>query len=798
MMSKGPPDAKAEPRSRVPGQAASEPQQVITGQWGNAHPFRVVFERAGIGMAIVDLEGRLLDSNAALREMVGYSEEELADMKFADFTHPEDVQADWQLAQELFAGGRDFYQMEKRYVRKDGRVVWGRLTSSLVRAPGGEPHFAVGMLEDITKYKKTEEALRLEKGFTDTALDAQLDTFFLFEPETGKVLRWNKAFRDITGYTDEEIARMPAPVSYYGPEDLKRAEAFTRKVLEEGSGTIELELICKDGRKVLTEYSVSTLSHDEEMSRYVISIGRDITERKRVEEALRLSLEKFEKTFQAAPVWVVLTALEDGRYIEVNETFLRALGYKREEVVGKTSLELETWVDPGDRERIAAQVREKGGVRNFGVQRKTRSGEIIHTLLSAEALELAYEQVMVSITEDITEQRRAEEEKARLEAQVRQAQRLESIGRLAGGVAHDLNNLLSPILGYGEMLLWEGGENDSRKAPLEAIVKAANRAKDMVRQLLAFSRKQALEIMTIDLNALLRNFEKFLRSTIREDIEIHMVLAEPLPLVKGDLGQLEQVIMNLAVNAQDAMHDSGTMTIETARVELDEKYAANHKGVTPGLYVMMAVSDTGAGMDKNTLDQIFEPFFTTKTKDKGTGLGLATVYGTVKQHNGNIWAYSEPGVGSTFKVYLPVSRESAPGDAREPGAQEQSDLKGSEIVLLVEDEEQVRDLALAILEKQGYRVLAAAGGPEALDILHSQKGAVDLLLTDVVMPRMNGRQLFEKVSGLCPDVKVLYMSGYTDEMIADQGILEDGVNFLQKPFTVRGLSSKVREVLDRS
>jgi len=389
----------------------------------------------------------------------------------------------------------------------------------------------------------------------------------------------------------------------------------------------------------------------------------------------------------------------------------------------------------------------------------------------------------------------AEAERERLEKQFHQAQKLESIGRLAGGVAHDLNNLLIPILGYGELLLLESTDPEQRRENVEQILKAGRRARDLVRQLLAFSRRQTLEFRLIDLNKLLTNFQKLLRRTIREDVVIRMLPAETLPLVKGDRGQIEQVVMNLAVNAQDAMPDGGTLTIETGQVELDEHYASLHDGVTPGPYVTLTISDTGTGMDSETLGQLFEPFFTTKEINEGTGLGLSTVYGIVKQHGGNVWAYSEPGLGAIFKVYLPISTESLPVGRPSPESQSAG---GSETILLVEDNEDVRELAFAILERNGYLVLVAESGPEALLLLEDHKGPLHMILTDVVMPEMNGRQLFEKVSTIYPDAKALYMSGYNRDVIAHRGVIDAGVNFIQKPFSVKLLTTRVREVLDHT
>jgi len=329
---------------------------------------------------------------------------------------------------------------------------------------------------------------------------------------------------------------------------------------------------------------------------------------------------------------------------------------------------------------------------------------------------------------------------------------------------------------------------------LEEIVKSASRARDLVRQLLALSRKQTLEFQRIDLNVLLRKFETLLRSLIREDIAINMVLDQSLPLIDGDPGQIEQVIMNLAVNAQDAMPNGGTLTIETTQVGPDENELTEHADMLPAPYLRLLFADTGCGMDAEIQEHLFEPFFTTKDKDKGTGLGLATVYGTVKQHGGHIRADSEPDRGTTFKIYLPPSTRSPAAGQKASGTP--SERRGREIVLLVEDNEQVRNLACSMLEHQGYRVLAASSGKEALSILDRHAGPVNLLLTNVIMPGMNGRQLFERVSGLYPDVKVLYMSGYAHDVITQSGVVDVGLHFIQKPFSGRALTEKLRTVLD--
>ena len=381
-----------------------------------------------------------------------------------------------------------------------------------------------------------------------------------------------------------------------------------------------------------------------------------------------------------------------------------------------------------------------------------------------------------------------------LEEQLRTSQRMEAVGRLVAGVAHDFNNLLTVVLGTADFLLHETGPEDPRRAGLGEIRSAAERAAGLIRRLLAFSRQQVLEPRVLELNALVRELERLLQRIIGEDVELRIRLAPGLGTVRADPGQLEQVILNLAVNSRDAMPEGGRLTLETANVELDRAYAETHPSVRPGSYVMLAVSDTGVGMDAATRSRIFEPFFTTKSKDRGTGLGLATVHGIVNQSGGHIWLYSEPGKGTTFKIYLPrVDEPPAPAAAPVPADRA---LTGSETLLVVEDEQAVRALTRMTLEARGYRVLAAASAAEALELVASHPGPIPLVITDVIMPGMSGGELAERVAALRPEARVIFVSGYTDDTIAHHGVLDPGVHFLQKPFTLDALARKVREVLD--
>jgi len=474
----------------------------------------------------------------------------------------------------------------------------------------------------------------------------------------------------------------------------------------------------------------------------------------------------------------------------VNTANAELFGKSESEILGKTDFELM----PEESARQCWETDQQAMTTKKVVINEERFGDEIYETRKIPVFSNSEVVGVAGVLRKVTDMARLLREKFDLEQQYYQAQKLESIGRLAGGVAHDLNNLLTPILGYGEILGEDGIDGDRKKRMADSIVSAAQRARNLVRQLLAFSRKQNLEFRQVDLNQLLGEFRNLLRRTIREDINLVLDLAESLPAVQGDPGQLEQVVMNLAVNAQDAMPKGGELFIETRLVELDENYAAAHQGVKPGDYVMMAVSDTGCGMSEDIQKKLFEPFFTTKSKETGTGLGLATAYGIIKQHGGNIWAYSEPDRGSTFKVYLPAAEPvSGASSGREL---DDETLEGNESILLVEDNEQVRTLAETILKKKGYKVVSAENGIEALEKTVSFETAPDLLLTDVIMPEMNGKQLLDKLSLRYPDIKVLFMSGYTEDVLSKQDPSDLIPNFIQKPFPVKALLSRVREVLD--
>jgi two-component system cell cycle sensor histidine kinase/response regulator CckA len=431
-------------------------------------------------------------------------------------------------------------------------------------------------------------------------------------------------------------------------------------------------------------------------------------------------------------------------------------------------------------EEAAASAMRQGGTDYLLKDRLGRLGQAVKNALEQKRLR--------------DDKRRAQKSLEESEKRLYQAQKMEAIGHLAGGVAHDFNNLLTIISGYSEMLLSQRLPPDSARPLIEEIKKAGTRAAGLTRQLLAFSRQQVLEPKVLDLNAAVKDTQKMLRRLIGEDIRLTSVLDPALGRVKADPGQIEQIIMNLVVNARDAMPQGGKVTLETRNVELDETYAQAHQEVKPGRYVMLATTDTGSGMTEEVKARIFEPFFTTKEKAKGTGLGLATVYGIVKQSGGFIYVYSEPGAGTVFKVYFPLVTESLTSVAS-PSAGAKA-ATGTETLLLVEDEEGVRMLTRQVLQSYGYKVLDACDGAQAIRSAQQHQGPIDLVVSDVVMPGMGGRQLTERLAALRPAIKVLYLSGYTDDAVVRHGVLTAQTHFLQKPFTPAALANKVREVLD--
>lgn len=592
----------------------------------------------------------------------------------------------------------------------------------------------------------------------------------------GPILDCNQSCARIFGYQSrEELMASPMIERYFDPED---RNAFVARLKKEKSLTnYEHCLRKKDGTPVWLLGSAHLVEGKDGEPAVNEETFIDITERKKAEETFR-------KAFDANPEPMTITTISEGRYIDVNEGFLRVTGYTREEVIGHTFLELNFWQRPEARSELVDLLRKDGSVRNLEITFRTKSGEQRIALDSSEIIEVGGQKCMISILRDMTEQKF-------LEKQLRQSQKMEAIGQLSGGIAHDFNNLLGVIIGYSEIINERLPEHDLLHKKCEEITKAAQSAATLTAQLLAFSRQQVIEPKFLDLNGIVRNMEKMLRRLIGEDISFSTTLGPTLGSVKADQGQIEQVIINLVVNARDAMPQGGRLRIETSTVELNGEYSQRHLPQLPGAYVLLTVSDTGVGMDAETQAHIFEPFFTTKEVGKGTGLGLSTVYGVVRQSDGHIWVYSEPGQGTTFKVYLPRAGQTAqPVKSNNRLARS---LRGTETILLVEDADALRELTRSLLADQGYAVLEASRPERAIEIARQFGGTIHLLLTDMVMPGMNGQVLADTLAPIRPEMKVIFMSGYTG--FNHSALSNPKLALLSKPFTRDSLLSKLQEVL---
>ncbi|MDP3478834.1 MAG: PAS domain S-box protein [Desulfoprunum sp.] len=721
----------------------------------------------------------------------------------------------------------------------------------------------------------------------------------------------NQRLCEMTGYSREELIGQDARLLYLDQQSYEYVgrEKY-RQIRERHTGTVETIWRRKDGT-VIDVLLGSTALDSADLSKGVTFTALDITRRIEMENELRESERKFALAFDASPDSVNINRLEDGLYVEINKGFERLTGFTRDDVMGKTSLDIDIWHDPADRLRLVQSLKEKGYCENLETRFRRKDGSVATALMSARVISLHGVPHIISITRDISERKQAEAERERLmvaieqtkdivvitdpegtiqyanpafqkitgysraeslgqnmrilksgkqdsafyqdlwqtissgmawnghivnrrqngtlytedatispvcdsagkitnyvavkrditeeirlASQLQQAQKMESVGRLTGGVAHDFNNILGVIIGYTDMALEHVDPKEPLYDDLQKILEAANRSADIVRQLLAFARKQTASPRLLNLNDTVEGILKMMHHLIGEDIDLVWLPEKDLWLIKMDPAQIDQILANLCVNARDAITDVGRIIIETGMEVLDEEYCAEHVGFVPGEYVVLAVRDDGNGMDKETLEHIFEPFFTTKEVGQGTGLGLATVYGIVKQNNGFINATSELGKGSKFTIYLPRCREeNDQKSSTHPVGRRQS---RGETVLLVEDEPTILKLGQKMLERMGYRVLAAVSPSEAFRLAEEYDGELDLLITDVIMPEMNGWDLAERLFSLYPDLKSLFMSGYPAEIIAQHNVLAEGIFFIQKPFSARDLAIKVREVLENS
>jgi two-component system cell cycle sensor histidine kinase/response regulator CckA len=643
--------------------------------------------------------------------------------------------------------------------------------------------------------QQAKEALRdFEERFS-SLFDRMLDGVYRSTPE-GRFLDINPAMVKMFGYTNkEEILNIDIKKELY----FEPAERGSH-ILDTGQEEVEIyRMRRKDGSEIWVEDHGHYVHDKDGRILFHEGILRDVTENLNRERALKKSEERFRNLYNEAPVGYHEYDLE-GQITNVNQTDLEMLGYTREEMIGEFMWTFNVEEEIAHQHILAKLSGALPPDRNLERTYRRKDGTTFPVLIQDRLILDEEGQIkgIRCIIQDITERKRSEEEKAVLEEQLRQSQKMEAIGQLAGGIAHDFNNLLTVIRGYSQLTLREIQKHDPLWENIEEIDKAANRASELTRQLLAFSRRQILEFKVIDLNVLMDGMEKMLRRMIRENIELIIEPGENLGKIKADPGQIEQVILNLAVNAKDAMPSEGKLILGAGNVELDEGFVRSHVGSKVGRYVRLLVMDTGCGMTREVRERVFEPFFTTKGKGEGTGLGLSTVYGIVKQSGGYIWVSSEVGRGTGVEIYLPRVDEGVEElEEEEEEKKGDGEYWGDETILVVEDEETVRKLAVQILRRRGYRVMEALHGGDALLVCERYQGLIDLIISDVVMPGMGGPELIKRLRQVRQDFRVLYMSGYTDESVVTHGIREGEMEFIQKPFSLEELSRKVREVLDR-
>jgi PAS domain S-box-containing protein len=778
-----------------------------------------LFQSAPEGIAILDPRYHITHVNAEFTRMFGYTQEEARGRMLGEIVVPAGLDAEIDFIHSALTKGQKI-SLESKRRRKDGSLLDVSIVGMPVRVRGGQ--IAVyAIFRDISERKQAEalqSALYRIARITSSAGDLQ-HFYAAIHGIVGELMYARNFYIALYDreskllnfpYFVDEVDPAPAPkplgnglteyVLRSGEPLLATPEVFERLVAEDkaaciGAPSVDwLGVPLKIGDRAIGVLAVQSYSREvrfgsqeKEILTFVSQHVATAIEHKRHEQALRDSEARYRSLVQSAVYGIYRSTLE-GHFLDVNPALISMLGYQSAAEVRALDPQNDIYVRAEDRQRLRREYELHRRLDDFEVKWKRKDGKAITVRLSGRAVNQAGEdEVLEIIAEDVTERRI-------LEDQFRQAQKMEAVGRLAGGVAHDFNNLLMVIGGYTYVLLNQLGPGDPRRKKAEAIQEATERAATLTRQLLAFGRKQVLELKVIDLNAVVADISKLLRPLIGEDIEVVVACDPALGRTKADPGQVEQVIMNLAVNARDAMPSGGKLIIQTRNADLDDGYQRAHASVKPGPYVMLAVSDTGCGMDAETQLRIFEPFFTTKEKGKGTGLGLSTVYGIVKQSGGYVFVDSEPGRGATFKIYLPRVEEEAAAGLPERTAR--LGCRGSESILLVEDEESVRELIAEALQAQGYNVLVAGNGQEALALAAPAHCRIDLMITDVVMPGMSGRELTTRMAQSRPGLRVLYLSGYTEDAIVHHGVLDAETAFLQKPFSLDALACKVREVLD--
>jgi PAS domain S-box-containing protein len=748
--------------------------------------FRAIFEQAAVGMIRTSFEGRFLRCNTRFAEIVGYPIEETIGLTFQQITAPDDLASSTMVLQRMASGDFEPTTWEKRYIRKDGTLTWVKITVSIQRDGEGRALHLIALVEDINARKAVEERLATATKVLQTS-EERYRKLIEFSPNAILVGRnyvidiANRAAIELFGVSSsgDLIGRRFADI--VGPKARNRAEELARLLYEREVqlAFVEMQICRSDGLQLDVEYAASSFEENGKMVTQLII--RNITERKQAEAEHAQLIRSIEQVEES----IIITDLE-GTTLYVNPAFEKVTGYTRAEALGSNPRILKSGHHAALFYQTMWATLLRGETWSGDLVNKRKDGTLFNEVATISPIRDQCGTVInyVAVKRDVTEEQL-------LRDQLNQAQKMESLGRIAGGIAHDFNNLLMVIQTYAETLQDRLPVQDGLRENTDQILEAVERGASLTSQMLAFSRKQIISPVVLDLNAVIDETAKMLRRVIGEDIELHVVLPNKLWAIKADPDQIVQVLMNLCVNARDAMPQGGRLTIATGKVTVKKRSIGERHDVLPGDYVMLSVADSGTGMSKKVQKDIFEPFFTTKEVGKGTGLGLSMVYGIVKQNGGHVWVESKPGQGACFTIYLPkVERTVAPTIP----ARAEAPPRGTETLLVVEDEKLLRGGICELLSSLGYTVLAASSGEEALSIASEQEH-IDLLLTDVVMPKMSGRELAQTLGSLRPELKIIYMSGYTDDAVLRSGINELHTGFLQKPFGLSALARKVRDSL---
>jgi PAS domain S-box-containing protein len=677
------------------------------------------------------------------------------------------------------------YDLELRFTAADGASKWVRTAGDPI-IENGRVVKVIGYIMDITSLKRTETFLAESRERFRRAVENIPDVVVIYDPDL-RIQYINPATHRITGHlVSDFIGRRDEEV--LSPEIHRSYLPALRKARDTGTvQVVETDLLFPETGTRSVRITCVPLLNDAGEVQEILGITQDYTERARHEKEYKQLLDGMNDTAFVIDF--------DGKFVEVNRRAVQVLGYTREELLSMGPEDIDPYLS-GDAIRDLLHRMEWEEKQVFETRHRTKQGGVIPVEISSSRVSYQGKPAILSVARDITERKRVEQEREKLQDQFVQGQKMEAVGRLAGGVAHDFNNMLTVILNQAEMAMNRLLLFHPIHGQLQEIHQASERSANLTRQLLAFARRQTVEPQVLDLNETVEKMLKMLRRLVGEDIDLAWMPDAALWPVRVDPVQIDQILANLLVNARDAIRGAGKITIETGNATLDDAFCSERTGCAPGDYVLLAVSDTGCGMDKETMENIFEPFFTTKDVSQGTGLGLATVYGVVKQNDGSIDVYSEPGRGTTFKIYLPRHAGSADEEPQRRAVKSTSGR--GETVLLVEDETAILEMGRAMLEQLGYRVLCACSPGEAIRLAREHPGDIHLLITDVVMPELDGRQLADRIRSVKPEIKCLFMSGYTADVIAHSGVLDEGVHFIAKPFTMHTLSAKIRELLDRS